>query len=155
MADRYDRARNALETGAFANAISLFEGLQRDDANYRDVAAQLTRARERQTAGAKQALDNGTKLEGSGDLAGALQQYQRARQLDPSVAATADPSINRVRGRMKTEGTEAFTRARQFDALERIEQAIAAYERAFNYLTDDDPNRKVARERLEALRPRR
>jgi hypothetical protein len=56
---------------------------------------------------------------------------------------------------MKTEGTTAFTNGRQYDALDRIEQAISQYEIAVRYLADDDPNRQVARERLAALRARR
>ena len=112
-----------------------------------DGAAQ--RARELE---ARQALDNGSTLERSGDIVAALTQFERARQLDPSQ--TADAAINRIRTRMRTEGTSAFVNGRQYDALDRPEQAISAYEIAVRYLSDDDPNRQAARERLPLLRAR-
>ena len=143
-----------MDGGSFATAIPLLEQLQRDEPGYRDVPALLARARDGVGASAKQAFDNGAKLENSGDLPGALQQYERGRQLDPTLAPTADPLINRVRARMKTEGAAAFTSGRQYDALDRVEQAIAQYERAARYLPDDDPNRRIARERLDVLRKR-
>ena len=101
---------------------------------------------------ARQALENGTTLENAGDLPGALQQFERWRQIDPSATAAADQSINRVRARMRREGTDAFTQARQYDALDRIEQAIPLYERAFRYLPDEDPKKQDAKNRLDALR---
>jgi hypothetical protein len=53
---------------------------------------------------------------------------------------------------MKTLGDAAFKRARQFDAMNRAEDAIAQYERAFQLLPPEDPNRKAAKERLDILR---
>jgi hypothetical protein len=55
---------------------------------------------------------------------------------------------------MNAEGNDAFVRARQYDALDRTEQAITWYERAYRNLPDDNPNRRVARDRLDALRRR-
>jgi tRNA A-37 threonylcarbamoyl transferase component Bud32 len=155
LADRYGRARGAVDSGAFAAAIPLLEQLQRDEPNYRDVPAQLARAREGQSASAKQALDSGAKLEASGDLPAAVQQFERARQLDSGVAATADPAIARLRARMAKEGADAYTRARQYDALDLAEQAMPQYERAVRLLPDNDPNRKIASERLAFLRSRK
>jgi hypothetical protein len=63
--------------------------------------------------------------------------------------------MTRVKTRMRTEGTQAFTNARQFDAVERVEQAITWYERAFRLLPDEDPNKKIAKERLDLLRSRK
>ncbi len=54
-----------------------------------------------------------------------------------------------------TQGTDAFNRGRLYDALDRLEQAIDSYERAYRYLPDDDPNRQVAKARLDALRVER
>ena len=103
-------------------------------------------------ADARQALDNGSNLERSGDIVAALAQFERSRQLNPSP--TADAAVNRLRTRMRTEGSAAFINGRQYDALDRIEQAIAAYEVAVRYLTDDDPNKQAARDRLAVLRVR-
>jgi tetratricopeptide (TPR) repeat protein len=153
--DRYDQASAALDRGEFSAAISGFESLQRDEPGFRDVNARLDQARAGQQsqiqAQAQQAYDAGSKSEKSGELVAAMQQYQRARQLDDSVAGLAD-AIRRVRDRMTGEGTDAFKRARQYDALGRVPEAIALYERASQLLADDDPNRKVASDRLAALR---
>ena len=101
---------------------------------------------------ARRALDNGSSLERSGDIVAALAQFERSQKLDPSP--TADAAVNRLRTRMRTEGSAAFINGRQYDALDRIEQAIGAYEVAVRYLTDDDPNKQAARDRLAVLRVR-
>jgi len=73
--------------------------------------------------------------------------------LDPSVADFAQ-LVSRVKAKMKAEATEAIVRAKQYDALERVNQAIAEWERAYRNLLDDDPTRKMVKERLDALRAR-
>ena len=69
-------------------------------------------------------------------------------------AAAATQAEARVRDRMKTDGADAFRRARQYDALGRVPEAVALYERAVRYLDASDPNREAARARLEVLRAR-
>jgi len=101
---------------------------------------------------AARAMDAGEKLEKSGDLADALKQFERARQLDTSRANVADRAIARVRERMTREGTAALRTARQYDALGRNDDAMTWYERAVKLLPDEDPNKKIAKERLDALR---
>jgi hypothetical protein len=106
-------------------------------------------------AEAARAMDAGEKLEASGDLADALKQFERARQLDASKANVADRAIARVRERMTREGTAALRTARQYDALGRNDDAMTWYERAVKLLPDEDPNKKIAKERLDALRLRK
>lgn len=53
---------------------------------------------------------------------------------------------------MNKEGDEAYRRAKQYDALGRTPEAIALYERAVKFLSDNNPNRKPAQDRLSALR---
>jgi len=155
LADVYDRAKAALDSGAFGTAASLFETLQRDEPGYRDAAGLLARAKDGIAAAVKQTIDAAAKLESSGDLPEAMRQLERVAQIDPSMAIVAEQAMNRVRARMRTEGTQAFTNARQFDAVERVDQAINWYERAFRLLPDDDPNKKIAKERLDQLRARK
>ena len=61
------------------------------------------------------------------------------------VASCADPSAPR----------RAAPVGRGAPAPLRVEQAITWYERAFRLLPDDDPNKKVAKERLDVLRSRK
>jgi len=56
---------------------------------------------------------------------------------------------------MKIEGEAAFRRAKQYDALERVDDAMKEYERALKLLSDDDPDKKAAQDRLDALRARK
>ena len=100
-------------------------------------------------------MDAAAKLEGSGDLPEALRQLERVPQIDPSMAIVAEQAMTRLKTRMRTEGTQAFTNAKQFDAVERVDQAITWYERAFRLLPDEDPNKKIAKERLDLLRARK
>ena len=106
-------------------------------------------------AAAKRALEDGTRLEKSGDLRAALDRYQRAAQIDPSMATIANGLADTVRGLMKTAAQDALTRAKQYDALDRVPDAITWYERAYANLLDSDPNRKVVKDRLDLLRTRK
>lgn len=103
----------------------------------------------------RDALEAGNRLENAGDLAAALQQYERVRQVDPFLASIADQSSQRVRARMKTEGADALRRARQYDALNRVAEAITWYERADRSLANEDPEKKVVKDRLDVLRAKR
>ena len=98
------------------------------------------------------ALESAQRSESAGDWQTAIQYYDRARQLDPSMGAFIDASVARVRAQMGLEGTDAFRRARQYDALGRVDDAIIWYERAFGMLPDADSNKKIAEERLGVLR---
>lgn len=154
IADRYELAKTAFDGGSFQAAIAQFTDVARDEPGYKDVALLIALAREGLRTAAQQALDAGTKAESGGDWVAALQHYQRAPQIDSATVVVAEESVKRVRARMKTEGADAFTRARQYDAVGRIPEALALYDRALRYLPDDDANKKTAKERLDALRLR-
>jgi predicted Zn-dependent protease len=109
--------------------------------------------REEQRAAANQELVAALQSENTGDFPGALLHLERARQLDPSVADFAQ-LVSRVKTKMKADATEAIKRAKQYDAVDRVSQAIAEYERAKRNLLDDDPDKKTVNERLDALRAR-
>ncbi len=115
------------------------------------AASDATAARNREQA--QVALDTGARSEAAGDLPTALLWFNRGHDLDPSNAA-ANQSVTRVRDRMKKEGSDAFAKAKTFDSLQRDAQAIAQYEIAVRYLPDDDPNKQIAKTRLDALKAR-
>lgn len=56
---------------------------------------------------------------------------------------------------MKTESADALKRAKQLDALNRVAEAITQYERAYRSLADEDPEKKMVKDRLDVLRARR
>jgi tetratricopeptide (TPR) repeat protein len=150
----YDEARAALQAKDFAGAVALFERLEAEQSGFLDVPLRLAESRgglrESKRAAARAAIVIAGAAEGRGDLVEAQKEYERALEADP--ACGADEALRRVRGQMKTLGDAAFKRARTFDAMSRTEDAIAQYERAVQLLPQDDPNRKVARARLDVLR---
>jgi tetratricopeptide (TPR) repeat protein len=101
---------------------------------------------------ARQAFEAAIAADVAGNWAGAIQQFERARRLDSSLAPQAEDGMRRARERMRAAGNEAFKRARQYDALGRTAAAIAEYTEAATLLPPDDPNAKVAKDRLDALR---
>jgi tetratricopeptide (TPR) repeat protein len=150
LQDQYDRAKAALSSGSFQTAINGLTALLRDEPSFRDAPSLLAQARNGLREAVQSVIDAAAKLESGGDLRGALLQYQRAQQMGASDTADQD----RVLARMKVEGTRAFNEAGTYFALSRFKDAIARYERAVDYLADDDPNRKIAKERLDGLRGR-
>jgi hypothetical protein len=151
--ERLISERRLIERRFFAEAIAVLVELQKDNPGDTEVAALLARANDERRTAIEQALAAASSSESAGDWPAALQHYEQVRQLDPS-AATLAQSVNRVRARMKTEGADAYVRARQYDAVDRVSDAIAWYERAYRNLLDDDPRRMTATERLAALRAR-
>jgi hypothetical protein len=155
LGEQYSSAKAALDAGSFATAIRLFENIQRDQPGYRDVPDLLARAREGLASAVKQAMDAAAKAESAGDLSEAMKQLERVGQIDASMAIVAEQAQNRIRGRMATEGTRAMGNANQFYAMERVADAIKWYEIAYRMLPDNDPNKKIAKERLDELRARK
>ena len=147
----YKQGTSALREGDFSVAIARFEAILREDPAYLDVPTLLEDARQNMRGAAQKALEGGLGLEQSGDYPGALQFFERAVALDPTIQGV-DEATKRVRGRMLTAGEDSFKRARQYDALGRAAEAIVQYERVLQLLPADHESRKVARERLDALK---
>lgn len=94
-------------------------------------------------------------LEAGRNWASALALYRTIRSEHPERAAETDAAIGRVQGLMRSDGLEAFRRARQYDALGRAEDAISWYQRALSNFAEDEAEAASARERIGALRGRR
>jgi tetratricopeptide (TPR) repeat protein len=97
-------------------------------------------------------LEAAARSENARNWASALQHYQRARQIDPSMAPFIDASIARVRAQMGPDAQAALRRARQYDALGRAGEAITWYERALLGLATGDKERDAVERRLAQLR---
>jgi tetratricopeptide (TPR) repeat protein len=151
MKELYDRAKSALEGGAFQDAIAILGEIERDEPQYRDVPALLVRARDEQHSMARQVLEAAEKLEATGELPDALKRYESAQRLDASTASVVEDSTRRLTARMKNEAADAVARAKVYDAYGRIQEATAMYERAYKYMSDADPSKKAVKDRLEVL----
>ena len=148
LQDRYDEGKRALLAGDYATAIRQLDQLLRDEPSYRDAAflleqAKMAIARDDAFAAAK-------KAEAAGDLVTALRMFTEAVRL----GAPVQDDVNRVRQRMTTEGTTAFNEAKQFYAYGQFDRAQPLFQRAYQYLPDSDPNRKIAKERLDTMAAR-
>jgi tetratricopeptide (TPR) repeat protein len=150
LQERYERARTALAGNSIQQAITILTTLQGEEPAYRDAAILLGEARNRQRDAAQGVVESAGKLETAGDLRAALVQYRQAQQMGANDVA----NIDRVLARMKAEGTRMFNEADPYFTLNRTREAIERYERAYDLLPDDDPNRKIAKERLDKLRGR-
>jgi len=100
---------------------------------------------------ARDLYDAGNKLDAVGDWTGALQKYEQARLIHSDVPGLM-AATRRVREKLQVEGTKAFTQAQQLEASGRSAEAVKEYEKAFQWLPQDDPNREVARSRVDQLK---
>ncbi|MCX6538138.1 MAG: FHA domain-containing protein [Acidobacteria bacterium] len=150
--ERYGAAEGLLRVERFADAAAAFTAILAEEPGYESSADSLKEARAGITAQTRQAIAAGSALEASGDLVAALSQYERARQLDPSLDEV-DNLEKQLRVRMTQKGNELFAEAKQFDASGRSpKEAIDRYQRVLGLLPPDDPKHVFAKSRLEALR---
>jgi tetratricopeptide (TPR) repeat protein len=151
LQQRYAAAKSALERGRYAEAAAAFDAILQLQPGYEDAAVQLAKARGAQKAQATDAVQQGRQLAQSGNLIGAREAYQRARALDPAAPGLAE-AMATLTEQMRETGQQAYRKARQYDAVGRGADAVPLYQQAVQYLPDSDPNRKVAQDRLAALR---
>jgi predicted component of type VI protein secretion system len=151
LALAFEEARAAVNRGDYPAAIAGLESILSVDPAYPKATDLLDVARSSAKNAAKAAVDAGAKAEADRDPAEAERQYERALQADPQSTEAQD-GLRRVKARMLSEGEDAFKRARQYDALGRVQDAISMYEKAIQLLPSDHASLKIARERLAALK---
>lgn len=143
-----------MDKGDFAAAIETLSALEREQADFGDVAAQLERARDGQRAATRQraqaAFDDAQQKEKQQDFVGAIQGYQQAEKIDPEFAARAAAAIAAARARQKAIVDELFKQANTDFAFRRP-SAIPLYQRILKLLADDDPRRTEAQTKLNQL----
>jgi hypothetical protein len=148
---RYDYSKAALDRGDFGSAASGFDAILREEPGFLDAPALLVQARSGLRAAALDVLAAGTRLDAAGDWFGALQQYERVREVDPGTPGL-DAAVRRVREKLRVAGQEAFERGREYERLGRPAAALQEYEKAVQWLPSDDPGREAVRARMEQLR---
>jgi tetratricopeptide (TPR) repeat protein len=148
---RYDYSKAALDRGDFGSAASGFDAILREEPGFLDAPALLVQARSGLRAAALDVLAAGNRLDAAGDWFGALQQYERVREVDPGTPGL-DAAVRRVREKLRVAGQEAFERGREYERLGRPAAALQEYEKAVQWLPSDDPGREAVRARMEQLR---
>ena len=100
---------------------------------------------------ARDAFEAGSKLDVAGDWVGALHKYDQARQFDPSLPGL-NRAVKQAWEKMGVAGRSALNRAREYDAIGQLVDALKEYDRAAHWLPPDDPNRAIASGRADELR---
>jgi tetratricopeptide (TPR) repeat protein len=148
---RYGYSKAALDRGDFAAAAGGFEAILMEEPGFLDAAGLLVQAQSGLRRSAQRLFQAGRGLDEAGDWVGALQKYQEARQIQADIPGLAE-GIQRVRKQLRVAGTNAFNQARQLETSGQPQEALKEYEKALQWLPPDDPNRQVARARVEQLR---
>lgn len=148
---RYGYSKAALERGDFAAAAGGFEAILLEEPGFLDAAQLLVQAQSGLRSSARSLHEAGKRLEGSGDWVGALQKFEQARQISAALPGISG-DVQRMRDKLRIAGTNAFNQAKEHEAAGRLNDAIREYEKAVQWLPADDPNRQVARTRVESLK---
>jgi hypothetical protein len=148
---RYGYSKAAMERGDFAAASGGFEAILLEEPGFLDAAQLLVQAQAGLRSNARSLHQAGTRLEASGDWVGALQKYEQARQIFSGIPGLAD-DVQRMKEKLRIAGTNAFKQARAHDEAGRAEEALREYEKAVQWLPAEDPNRQIARTRIEQLK---
>jgi tetratricopeptide (TPR) repeat protein len=148
---RYGYSKAAMERGDFAAASGGFEAILLEEPGFRDTAQLLVQSQAGLRSNARSLHQAGTRLEASGDWVGALQKYEQARQIFSGIQGLSG-DVQRMKEKLRIAGTNAFTQAKAHESAGRIEDAVREYEKAVQWLPADDPNRQIARSRVEQLK---
>jgi hypothetical protein len=150
---RYAFAKVALDRGDYSAAAGGFAAILLEEPGFLDTPQLLVKAREGLRAAAADAIESGNKLDAAGDWVNALKKYDQAREIDRAVPGL-DDAYKRVREKMRSAGTAALRRAKQFDAVGRFAEALSEYEKAVQWLPGDDPQHDAAKARADQLKAR-
>jgi tetratricopeptide (TPR) repeat protein len=148
---RYGYSKAALDRGDFSAAAGGFEAILIEEPGYLDAPGLLVQAQQGLRASARSLFQAGNRLDAAGDWVGALQKYEQARQIYAGIPGLSD-ALKRVRVKLQVAGSTAFNQAKQLEAQGRPQEALKEYEKAMQWLPQDDPNRQIARTRIEQLR---
>ena len=151
MLERLATAVGLLRADRFAEAATALTAILAEEPGWESAADRLKEARAGIPAQARRAIAAGSALEASGDLAGAMSQYEHARQLDPTLSEL-DSLVRPLRGRMTQKGNELFAEASQYHGRNKIKEAADLYQRVLALLPPDDPKHAMAKSRLDAIR---
>ena len=147
---RLDGIRLTLEQGDFSQAILSLEEFIQDNPNHEEATDLLVSTRELAIRTGRDMFDRAVRAEAESEWENAIAGYERAQELDSSIFGVKE-AVERVRGRMMEAGVDAYSRARQYDALGRVPEAVALYERALRLLPRDHTDYQQTQERLTNL----
>jgi tetratricopeptide (TPR) repeat protein len=146
----YEVAKNSLTRKDYNAAINGFRQVLRDQPGFQDAEARLNEAIAARQSDVKEALDNAAANERSGNRFAAMRWYQRAGSLEDSAETQAH--IKRLQDAVTKEAYAAYDQGKVRQAFGDKARAMALFQNVVDWLPADDPIRKDAQARLEALK---
>jgi tetratricopeptide (TPR) repeat protein len=151
MTKKYDDAVAVLGSQKYEQALTLFNQIMAEvPTGYRDLAQRRAEARAGMRAEAKAAFGAAAAAEKNEDYDGAIGQYRRAHQLDPTIQV--DETIQRVNERKVDLGRRKCTEGLAVLALGNATDAIPLLLDAVRLLPQADACSMKARDALQRLR---
>ena len=151
MRKRYEDAVALLQAQRYQQAIKELDAIAAAvPAGYLDLAQRRADARGGMKDEAARVFATGRQAEQQGDLTAAVQRYQRAHEMDPSIDIAAD--IARVNDQKIKLGHQACTTGHANFALGHNQDAAVQYQRVLDFLPDTDPCYALAKQRLAQIK---
>jgi tetratricopeptide (TPR) repeat protein len=149
LQNRLAGARAAADRGDYAAALLALESILNSEPQYTDAKDELGRVQNDRADAGKAQLAEAEGLAKKGALVEAIEAFEKARSVDPSLVVA--PHIEEIRTRMTQEGRKAYGDGMVFSMSGRRDSAILFLRRAYLYLPEGDPEKAKARAELERL----
>jgi tetratricopeptide (TPR) repeat protein len=158
--DRYDLAEKELAEGNFAAAAAGFKAVldesKAPEYNGGEAKRLLSEAEKGVEATKRHAevetlVDTARKLAASGDLVGARDKYDQAREADPSLARISEERAL-LEQKIEAQVEKDLRLADTSRKLKRKKEALDYYEKAVRQLRANDPKLAEIREKMNVLR---
>lgn len=143
---QYAEGQDALNRSDFSRAIAFFSAIVANDPGYADAAMRLDMAKQGRQANMNRLITEADRLRQSGDYQGAIVQYRRVLDLEPSVPEIAS-RLTETQRQLSDLGQQAFRRATVAYAYGLDAEARASYAVAARMLPSQNPDRAVAEAR--------
>ena len=150
---RFAEAQGLLGRRRFAQALVIFEALARSEPDYPGIQERLLATRreiEVATPSPQRLFAEAQRLEGNGDMVGAMAKYRAAQAADPNLPALAERMAS-LQALMETRAERLISEAEKAAPGDPA-SAIRRLEEALRYLPADHPRAGAARREIERLR---
>ncbi len=151
----FNEAQDLLRRGRFQQALAIFEGLGRTEPAYPGIEERIAATRREVEAGARPSarrlLEEGARLEASGNMLDAMARYRAARAAEPDLPGLGE-RISSLSALMTSRAERLVSEGDADRGRGDPASAIRKYEEALRYFPPDHPAVRGVRQQLEKLR---